>query len=148
MGKDTMTVEQVKRKLKSVRSLKVQLLALSQRIAELEAEIDGVSAVDYGKLKVKSSSGNSVENRLIRRADRLKALQEEYDNIFMELCAVEDELGERMKRLNPTEYEVISARYLYGLYPLSLRRSAERFGYQIETIKKIQQRAFSKMSDG
>ena len=112
-----MTVEKVKRKLKSVRNLKVRLMALVQRINELAEEIDGISAVDYSKDKVKSSNGNSVEDRYIKRADRLKTLQEEYENIFSELCAVEDELGERMKRLNSTEYKIIYERFIHGVYP-------------------------------
>lgn len=143
-----MTVEKVKRKLKSVRSLKVRLLALQSRIKELEEEIDGVEAVDYSKLKIKSSAGNSVERRYVQRADRLKALQEEYESIFDELCAVEDDLGERMKRLNPTEYEVINMRYIQGLYPTSIKRTGDKLGYEPESVKKIQQRAFKKMSDG
>lgn len=140
-----MTVETVKRKLKSVRYLKVRLMALQQRINELAEEIDEVSAVDYSKEKVKSSGGNSVEERYIRRIDRLKDLQSEYDSIFNDLCAVEDELGERMKRLNPTEYEVISLRYIKGLYPMPIKRVADKLGYTYESIQKIQQRAFKKM---
>ena len=142
-----MTVEKVKRKLKSVRSLKVKLLALEQRIKELAEEIDEVSAVDYSKDKVKSSNGNFVEDRYIKRADRLKTLQDEYNAIFGELCAVEDELGERMKRLNPTEYEVINLRYIKGLYPMPIRRVADKLGYTYESIQKIQQRAYKKMLD-
>lgn len=140
-----MTVEQVKRKLKSVRSLKVRLLALQTRIKELEEEIDGVEAVDYSKLKIKSSAGNSVERRYVQRGDRLKALQKEYEDIFDELCAVEDDLGKRMQRLNPTEYEVINLRYIKGLYPMRIRKVADKLGYTYETIQKIQQRAFKKM---
>lgn len=144
-----MTVEKVKRKLKSVRSLKVRLFALQRDIEELAQEISGVSAVDYGKIKVKSSPGNSVEDRYIRRADRLKALQTEYDDIFEELCAVEDELGERMKRLNPSEYRIIYERYIHGLYPVSIKNMAHRLGkgYSVDMVKKAQQRAFKKMAD-
>ena len=140
-----MTVEAVKRKLKSVRSLKVRLLALQQRMDELSKEIDGISAVDYSKERVKSSNGNSVEDRYIRRVDRLRSLQDEYNAIFCEFCAVEDELGERMKRLNPTEYEVINLRYIKDLHPMPIMRLADKLGYTYESIQKIQQRAFKKM---
>lgn len=144
-----MTVEKVKRKLKSVRSLKVRLFALKHDIEELEAEISGAKAVDYGKIKVKSSQGNSTERRYIKCADRLKDLQDEYDTIFDELCALEDELGERMKRLNPTEYKIIYERYIHGIYPISIKSMALKLGkgYSDDLVKKAQQRAFRKMSD-
>ncbi len=103
-------------------------------------------AVDYGKVKVKASNGNTVEERYIRRADRLKALQAEYENIFDELCCVEDAIGAVMKRLNPTEYEVINLRYIKGLYPVPIKRVADMLGYTYESIQKIQQRAIKKMT--
>lgn len=144
-----MTVETVKRKLKSVRNLKVRLMALQQRIDELAEEIDGVSAVDYSKEKIKSSNGNSVEERYVRRIDRLKDLKSEYDLIFNDLCAVEDELGERMKRLNPTEYNIIYERFLHGIRTVSIKAMSRKLGegYSVDMVKKAQQRAFKKMSD-
>lgn len=142
-----MTVESVKIKLKSVRNLKVRLMALQQRINELAAEIDGVSAVDYSKQKIKGSNGNYVEDLYIKRADRLKALQDEYNLLFDDLCALEDELGERMKRLNPTEYQVIYERYMKGIRLLSLNGAVSKFGYSLDGIKTIQKRAFKKMAD-
>ena len=142
-----MTVEKVKRRLKSVRGLRVRLLTLQRMIDELADEMSGVGAVDYSKVKVKSSPGNSMENRYIRLADRIKALQDEYDTLFDELCAVEDDLGERMKRLSPTEYQVIYERYLKGIRPFSIRKAADKFGYTYESLQKLQQRAFKKMAD-
>ena len=142
-----MTVEKVKRRLKSVRGLKVRLLSLQRQIDELEKDMGGEGAVDYGKVKVKSSPGNSTENRYIKMADRLKALQDEYNTLFDELCVVEDDLGERMKRLNPTEYQVIYERYLKGIRPFSIRKAADKFGYTEDGIKTIQKRAFKKMAD-
>ena len=142
-----MTVEKVKRRLKSVRGLRVRLLTLQRMIDELADEMSGVGAVDYSKVKVKSSPGNSTENRYIKMADRLKALQDEYNTLFDELCVVEDDLGERMKRLNPTEYQVIYERYLKGIRPFSIRKAADKFGYTEDGIKTIQKRAFKKMAD-
>lgn len=142
-----MTPEQIKRKLKSVRSLKLHMFALQQKIMELEEDIAGISAVDYGKIKVKESSRNCVEDRYLKRADRLKKLQDDYDCIFKELCELEDELGERMKRLNPSEYEVIRMRFLNGLKPVSIRTVSNVLGYTYESVQKIQQRAFKKMTE-
>ena len=144
-----MTVDKIKRKLKSVRNLKLRLMALEQRINELAEEISGVGAVDYSKQKVKASNGNYVERRYIKSADRLKELQEQYETIFAELCAVEDELGERMKRLNPSEYKIIYERYIHGVYPVSIKNMAHKLGkgYSEEMVKKAQQRAFKKMAD-
>ncbi len=53
-----MNVEKIKRKLKSVRSLKVTLLALQKHIDELAEDISGVTAVDYSKVKVRTSRSN------------------------------------------------------------------------------------------
>lgn len=142
-----MTVEKVKHKLKSVRSLKVRLFALQREIDELAKEISGVGAVDYGKLKVKSTQGNSTEHRYIKYADRLKSLQDEYDALFAELCALEDELGERMKRLNPTEYQVIYERYIFGIRSVPIMAVANKLGYSEDGIKTLQKRAFKKMAD-
>jgi hypothetical protein len=143
-----MTTEQVKSKLKSIRCLKIRLLALKRRIDELEAEIDGVSAVDYGKVKVKSSGGNTTEKRYLKCVDRIVELQKQYETLFGDLCALEDELGERMRqRLNPTEYQVIYERYINGVKPFSIHKAAVKFGYTEDAIKAIQRRSFKKMSD-
>ena len=142
-----MTVEKVKRRLKSARGLRVRLLTLQRMIDELADEMSGVGAVDYSKVKVKSSPGNSTESRYIKLADRLKDLQNQYNTLFDELNAVEDDLGERMKRLNPTEYQVIYERYLKGIRPFSIRKAADKFGYTEDAIKAIQRRSFKKMAD-
>ena len=142
-----MTVEKVKNKLKSVRNLKVRLMALRTQIAEFAAGIDGVSAVDYSKEKVKYSNSNYVEDRYIKLMDRLKALQDEYKLLFAHLCAVEDELSERMKRLNHTEYQVVFTRYLNDIRPCSLQSAARKFGYSLDGIKTIQKREIKKMAD-
>lgn len=142
-----MTTEAVKRKLKSVRNLKVRLMALQQQIDELADEISGVGAVDYSKIKVKSSQWNATESRYVKSVDRIMELQQEYETLFDDLCAVEDDLGEMMKRLNPSEYEVIFERYIKGIRPVSIRHVADKFGYTDDGIKTLQKRAFKKMAD-
>lgn len=142
-----MTAEKIKRKLKNVRALKLRMFELQQRINELEEDIAGLTAVDYSKNKIKSSSRNYIEERYVKRADRLRSLQEEYDSIFKELCDLEDELGKRMKALNPGEYEVIRRRFLTGLIPVSIGKVANALGYTYESVQKIQQRAFKKMAE-
>lgn len=142
-----MTVETVKSKLKSVRNMKVRLMALQHCKNELAEGMDGICAVDYSKERVKLCGGNSVEERYIRRMDRLIDLQHEYDAMFDELCAVENELSERMTRLNPTEYQVIYERYMKGVRIVTLNSIARKFGYSIDGIKTMQKRAFKKMAD-
>jgi hypothetical protein len=143
-----MTTEQVKRLLKKVREYKVKLISLQRQLNELTEEASGVGAIDYSSNKVKSSIGNSVEKRYIKFADRINALQGEYEKMFDELCDIEDELGRRMKeKLNPTEYQVIYERYINGVKPFSIRKAAAKFGYTEDAIKAIQRRSFRKMSD-
>lgn len=138
-----MTEIEVKQLLKSVRSKKSRLLSLQRYINEERSLMGGVSAVDYGKERVQGSGGNGVEERYIKHADRIAKAQKLYDKLFDEMCAEEDELGRRMERLTPTEYEVILNRYMRGI---SVRRTADIMGYEPTSIYPIQRRAFCKMA--
>lgn len=138
-----MTEIEVKQLLKSVRSKKSRLLSLQRYINEERSLMGGVSAVDYGKNPVQGSGGNGVEERYIKHADRIAKAQKLYDKLFDEMCEEEDELGRRMERLTPTEYEVILNRYMRGI---SARGVSLIFPYSEANIYKIQSKAIRKMS--
>ena len=138
-----MTVEEVKSLLKSVKSKKSRLLALQQYIAEERSLMSGVNAVDYAKTPVQGSGGNAQEERYIKHADRIARVEAVYDKLFEDMCAEEDELGRRMERLNPTEYEVILNRYMRGE---SVAKTAQLMGYERDSIYPIQRRAVRKMA--
>lgn len=142
-----MTVDKIKRKLNGVATLKVRLLALKQKIEEITYDLEGVGAINLGGTKIKPTQENFIEGRYIKYLDRLKTLQNEYNLVFSNLCQEEDELNERMMRLNPTEHDVIYIRYLKGIKSIPIMRVADKFGYTYESIQKIQQRAFKKMAD-
>lgn len=139
-----MTYEEVKSLLKNLRGKKSRLESLQLYINERLALIDGVGAVNYNKVKIDSSPGNSTEERYIKEIDRLKDLQQRYDLLYEDFCKNEELIFDLMQKLSPTEYEVILNRYLRGL---SIRRVSQIMKYSIDGIKDIQARAFEKMSE-
>ena len=137
-----MTYEEVKSLFKNIRGKKARLKAMLSYINERRTLIEGVGAVNYDKVAVNSSPGNSIEERYIREMDRLKALQERYDVLHEDLCKDEDLIFNLMQKLDPVEYEVVLNRYLQGL---SRRKVADLMGFTEDGIKTIQRRALKKM---
>ena len=137
-----MTYEEVKNLLKNIRGKQARLKAVLSYINERRALIEGVGAVNYEKVSVKSSPGNSTEERYVREMDRLKDLQQRYDILHEDLCKDEELIFELLQRLSPTEYEVVMNRYLRGL---TIRQTAKLMNYQEDSIKQICRRAIQKM---
>lgn len=138
-----MTYEEVKNLLKNIRGKQARLKAVLAYINERRALIEGVGAVNYEKVSVKSSLGNSTEERYVREMDRLKDLQQRYDILHEDLCKDEELVFNLMQRLTLTEYEVILNRYLKGL---SVRKTSSIMNYQEGSIKQITRRAIKKMA--
>lgn len=138
-----MTYEEVKSLLKNIRGKQARLKAVLSYINERRALIESVGAVNYEKVSVKSSPGNSTEERYVREMDRLKDLQQRYDMLHEDLCKDEALIFELMKCLLPTEYEVVLHRYLKGL---TVRKTANIMHYEDDTIRKICYRAIKKMA--
>lgn len=138
-----MTYEEVKNLLRNMRAKKARLETLLLYIKARRSLMDGVGAVNYDKVSVESSPGNSTEERYIKELDRLKDLQQRYDLLYDDLCQDEEKIFDLMQRLSPTEYEVILNRYLRGL---SRYKTARLMNYSDEGIKTIQERAIKKMS--
>lgn len=138
-----MTYEEIKSMLKNIRGKKARLKSLQLYISEERALIEGVSAINYDKLTVKTSQGNGTEERYIKYLDRLKDLQDRFDALMDDMCKEEDIINDLMKALSPTEYEVILNRYFRGL---SVSKTARIMNYSIDGIKDLQSRAIKKMS--
>ena len=137
-----MTYEEVKNLLKNIRGKKSRLKALKSYIDEERALIEGIGAVSYDKVAVKTSQNNSTEERYIKYLDRLKDLQNRFDVLMDDMCQEEDIINDLMKRLSPTEYEVILNRYLRGL---SVNKTARIMNYSVDGIYDIQERSIKKM---
>lgn len=138
-----MTYEEVKNLLKNIRGKQARLKAVLSYIIERRALIEGVGAVNYDKVSVKSSPGNSTEERYVREMDRLKDLQQRYDVLHEDLCKDDELIFELMKALDAEEYEVILNRYLRGLSP---RKTAKLMNYSEEWVYLTQRTAIEKMS--
>lgn len=138
-----MTTEEIKGLLRNVCSKKSRLKALQSYIDEQRALIEGVGAVKYDSVRVKSSPGNGTEERYTKYMDKLRQLQDRFDKLFDSMCEEEDRLNKLMEKLSPTEYEVILNRYLRGF---SRYETAKLMGYSDDGIKSAQKRALKKMS--
>lgn len=138
-----MTYEEVKSLLKNIRGKKSRLKALKSYIDEEMTLIEGVSAVSYDRVAVKTSQGNSTEGRYVKYLDRLKDLQSRFDALMDDMCREEDIINDLMQRLSPTEYKVILNRFLRGL---SVNKTARIMNYSVDGIYDILERAIKKMS--
>lgn len=138
-----MTYEEVKSLLKNIRGKKSRLKALKSYIDEEMTLIEGVSAVSYDRVAVKTSQVNSTEGRYVKYLDRLKDLQSRFDALMDDMCREEDIINDLMERLSPTEYKVILNRFLRGL---SVNKTARIMNYSVDGIYDIQERAIKKMS--
>ena len=138
-----MTRDEVKSLLKNILGKQARLKAMLSYIKERRALMEGVGAVNYNKVSVCSSLGNSTEERYNREIDRLKELQQRYDTLHDDLCNDEKLIFELMQKLSPSEYEVILNRYLRGI---SAKKVAKLMNYSLDGLYDVQARAIKKMS--
>lgn len=138
-----MTYDEVSDLLRSVRSMKSQLVAMQAYIDEVRHSMLGVTAQQFDDVAVVHSPTNSTEERVFKYLERYKKWEERYDKLFEEMCFEEDKLCEMMKCLSPTEYEVILNLYLRGLPRLKV---ADIMNYTEDGIKSVRKRAIRKMS--
>lgn len=138
-----MTYLEVQNVLQNIRGKKRRVKAVGDYIRRAREELDGVSAVNYDKLVVKSAQDNGTEARYIKALDRLNDLEKHYDDLNEDIHNDENLIFRLMERLSPTEYEVILHRFLEGL---TVNRTARVMHYQPDGIKDAQTRAIKKMS--
>ena len=138
-----MTYKEVQNLFKNLQGKKQRLETLLVYINGRRSLMDGVGAVNYDKVSVDNFHGNSTEARYIKEMDRLKDLQKHYDLLYDDFCKDEERAFNLMRKLSPTEYEVILHRFLEGL---SRYKTARLMNYSDEGIKTIQERAIIKMS--
>lgn len=138
-----MTYKEVQNLFKNLQGKKSRLQTLLLYINERRTLMDGVGAVNYDKVSVDSSPGNSTEERYIKEMDRLKDLQKHYELLYDDFCKDEELAFNLMRKLSPTEYEVILHRFLEGV---SCQKTANLMHYSIDGLKDVQSRAIKKMS--
>ena len=138
-----MTYKEVQNLFKNLQGKKQRLETLLVYINGRRSLMDGVGAVNYDKVSVESSHSNNTEERYVKEMDRLKDLQKHYDLLYDDFCKDEELAFNLMRKLSPTEYEVILHRFLEGL---SRYKTATLMNYSEDNIKYLQREAIKKMS--
>lgn len=97
--------------LQQVYWAKRNIQRLEKEISELEEDIESISAMDYARDRVDSSSSSSiVEDSVIRLSkcrDKLIGKQNEYTRL-------RDKIGEEIESLDDERYkEILSLRYIH-----------------------------------
>lgn len=119
-----MTYGELKKKLEELRSKKRRLRQLEMQIAEEQASIDGVQALNYENSAVQGGTSNPVQQRYIEHMERLCA---DRNKVLDEVFALEDFLRDHMEDLSPIEQSMIIDRYMNGK---SWRKIQEEYGYE------------------
>lgn len=137
-----MIYSEVQNMLQNIRGKKRRVEALGDYIRKVREELDGVSAVNYDKLVVKSAQDNGTEARYIKALDRLNDLEKHYEDLNEDIHNDENIIFRLMERLSPTEYEVILHRFLNGF---SRVKTARLMNYSEDNVKHLQRQALKKM---
>ncbi len=119
-----MTYGELKKKLEELRSKKRRLRQLEMQIAEEQASIDGVQALNYENSAVQGGTSNPVQQRYIEHMERLCA---DRNRVMAELFELEDLLSDHMKDLESIEQNMLIDRYMNGK---SWRKIQEEYGYE------------------
>lgn len=137
-----MTYKEVQNILQNIRGKKHRVDSLGALIRKEREQLEGVSAVKYDKLTVKSSQDNGTESRYVKSMDRINDLERHYDDLIHDVHNDEKMIFQLMEKLSPTEYEVILNRFLRGL---SRVKTARLMNYSEDNVKHLQRQALKKM---
>lgn len=138
-----MTYKEIQNILQNICGKKHRVDSLGVLIRKEREQLEGVSAVKYDKLTVKSSQDNGTETRYVKSMDRINDLERHYDDLMEDIHNDEKRIFHLMQKLSPTEYEVILNRFLNGF---SRPKIARIMNYTVDGVKDIQSRAIRKMS--
>ena len=116
-----MTYGDLKKKLEELRGKKRRLKQLEMQIAEEQASIDGIQAVNYESASVQGGTKNPIQQRYIEHMERLRA---DRNKVLDEVFALEDFLAAHMKELDEMEQNMLTDRYMNGM---SLRKIQEEY---------------------
>ncbi len=119
-----MTYGELKKKLEELRGKKRRLRQIEMQIAEEQASIDGVQALNYENSVVQGGTSNPIQLRYIEHMERLCA---DRNRVMAELFELEDLLSDHMKDLDSIEQNMLMDRYMNGK---SWRKIQEEYGYE------------------
>lgn len=139
-----MTKKEIIKKLESLRGMRKRLLSMKIYKEEEREIYTGLKATQYDKIAVKSSKGNSVEENTHRYLEAAQKVEERYNTLLDEYIAIEDEIAEKMRCLNPTEYEVILNYYMMS-GKKTAREIGDIMGLSEDRVKHIAMEARKKM---
>ena len=119
-----MTYGELKNKLEELRGKKRRLKQLEMQIAEEQASLDGIKAVNYESQSVQGGTSNTVQLRYIEHMERLCADRKQ---VLEDVFALEDFVAEHIKDLSSLEQSMLIDRYMNGK---SWRKIQEEYGYE------------------
>lgn len=139
-----MNKDEVRKNLQSIQGATKKLREVKDHRNDVLYKMCGVSGVDYDKIAIKKSAGNSAENRAIKYVEELIATDLLYTETRFKLASTLENMIARMEKLTPREYAVIKKHYIEGK---SRDAICQELGYTVDGFNYIQQQAFKKMSD-
>ncbi len=136
-----MTVEEVRKELKSVRLFINRLDELDKTIQAEAAQKDGLTAISWTSPKVSGGGFTSPQERYVERMDDLK---QQYNSLLEQSQSLARALGLRMRGLSFIESEVIINVYFRGY---SIGKTAQILGKSSAAVRSAESRAVKAMSE-
>lgn len=136
-----MTVEEVRKELKSVRLFINRLAELDKTIQAEAAQKDGLTAISWTSPKVSGGGFTSPQERYVERMDDLK---QQYNSLLEQSQSLARALGLHMQVLSFIESEVIINLYFRGY---SIGKTAQILGKSSAAVRSAESRAVKAMSE-
>lgn len=136
-----MTVEEVRKELKSVRLFINRLDELDKTIQAEAAQKDGLTAISWTSPKVSGGGFTSPQERYVERMDYLK---QQYNSLLEQSQSLARALGLHMQVLSFIESEVIINLYFRGY---SIGKTAQILGKSSAAVRSAESRAVKAMSE-
>lgn len=136
-----MTVEEVRKELKSVRLFINRLDELDKTIQAEAAQKDGLTAISWTSPKVSGGGFTSPQERYVERMDDLK---QQYNSLLEQSQSLARALGLHMQVLSFIESEVIINLYFRGY---SIGKTAQILGKSSAAVRSAESRAVKAMSE-
>ncbi len=133
--------KELKKELEDKKILEEEVKSLEERIKlKIQKEL-GLHSTTFSELKVESST---VDDKFARVFAKIEGLDNRRQLIQEELNIIEKHLSiidRRLAEMKDVEKKVFRCRYIWGL---SVRETAERLGYSVQHIKRINKKIIQK----
>ena len=136
-----MTEQEILRTLELLKAKRVKIIELQERIKAEAAIKDGLTGIAYSSPKL---SGGTFITPQERYCERIEHLQGVYNRIYSEYEKMANPILDRMKRLQPTQWQVLINRFFRGM---SVKRTAEVMCFSAYNVSIEQKEAVKKLSE-